>query len=251
MTVRPLSFYKELTESTRLRQQHGFFLVEGRRATDQIIAAGVDVDEILVCEADSHFQTEFPRRILTGRQFKSICTSKTPAGIAAVIKLPALVYSDRLPEEEIVLNSPRLLLLDGVQDPGNVGTLVRTAVAFGYGGVIMSDSCADPFSPKAIQASAGSVLSLWIRRTGKYLECAADVKRRKYDLVAADVRGEALSGAIKAPHMLLFGSEGNGLSEKTLALADWKLRIPINHQNIESLNVAVSGAIMMFLGRNS
>jgi TrmH family RNA methyltransferase len=189
--------------------------------------------------------------MLSERQFKSVCTAKNPSGIAAVIKLPTAVYTDRLPEEAVISAEGRLILLDGLQDPGNVGALIRTAVAFGYSGVIMSDSCADPFSPKAVQASAGSLLSLWIRRTGKFLECAAELKRRKYALVAADIRGEPADGRIMVPHVLMLGSEGNGLGKKTIAMADRTIRIPMNDRCIESLNVAVSGAILMFLGRET
>jgi RNA methyltransferase, TrmH family len=157
--VKPLSWYKDLSDSKK-RREYGFFLVEGRRAIDQIKTATPGaIDEILVTERmlDESKSFDCPSRILTDRQFSSISTSKTPQGIAAVVRVPEDAFSDELPRQ----TGSRLLLLEGVQDPGNVGTLVRTAAAFDFSGIVLSDKCADPFSPKAVQASAGSIMAVW------------------------------------------------------------------------------------------
>ena len=245
--MKPLSWYTELAEA-RKRREYGFFLMEGKRAVEQIkTAAPGGIDEILVTEQLLSECKGFacPVRVVTDRQFKTISTSKTPQGIAAVVRIPEGSYEDGLPKQ----TGYRLLLLEGVQDPGNVGTLIRTAAAFDYSGVVLSGECADPFSPKAVQASAGSIMSVWIRRTGQYLGLTGELKNKGYSLIAADIKGEPLApDLILQRHVILLGSEGSGLSDKLLALADKKIRIPMNDSKAESLNVAVSGAIVMFIG---
>lgn len=245
--MKPLSWYKDLL-TARKRREYGFFLVEGKRAIDQIhTVAPHDIDEILVTEKAFPESKRYtcPVRVVTDRQFKTICTSKTPQGIAAVVCIPENSYSDELPKQI----GDRLLLLEGVQDPGNVGTLIRTAAAFDFNGVMLSEECADPFSPKAIQASAGSIMAVWIRRTDRYIALLKKIKEKGCKLIAADVKGETMAHGYRPPSscVIMLGSEGKGLSDQLLVLADKKIRIPMNDRTTESLNVAVSGAIMMFL----
>jgi TrmH family RNA methyltransferase len=178
-------------------------------------------------------------------QLRSICSTQTPQSIAAVMRLPDETYSDQVPHDPGV----KILLLEDVQDPGNVGTLVRTAVSFGFSGLILSDKCADPFSPKCVQSTAGTTLSLWIRRTAGYLELAAKLKNAGYILVATDLSGiEDFSPLRQSDKLILaLGNEASGLSKSILQLSDHRLRIPINSDRAESLNVAACGAICLFL----
>ena len=248
--MKPIAWYKALSNAkARERRESGFFIVEGKRAIDQIkSAAPRSIEEILVTE---QILPEFNKyscavRVLPERQFDSICVSKTPQGAAAVVRIPEKSYGNELPRQ----TGDRVLLLEGLQDPGNVGTLIRTAAAFDFGGVVLSNECADPFSPKAVQASAGAIMSVWVRRTADYLTIAEELKSRGFNLVAADIRGEPLNPAYRLPLpcVLMLGSESAGLGQKLLALADKKIRIPMNGRMVESLNVAVAGAILMFLG---
>jgi RNA methyltransferase, TrmH family len=248
MVVKPLSWYKDLADA-RKRREAGCFIVEGRRAVEQIkTSAPESIEELLVTEKllDEFRIFSCPVRVLTERQFKSICTSKTPQGAAAVVRIPENSFSGELPQK----TGDRLLLLEGVQDPGNVGALIRTAAAFDFNGIILNDECADAFSPKAVQASAGSILSVWVRRTARHYAAAEELKRKGCKLVAADVRGEPLTPGYGMPRhcAIMLGSEGKGLSDSLIALADRKIRIPMNGRKAESLNVAVSGAILMFIG---
>jgi len=250
--LKPLTWYSGLSDP-RIRREQGCFMVEGRRAIEQILGlAPKSVDEILVDEAvaDSSALKKYscPVRKLAERQFKSVCTSKTPQGIAAVVRIPEGSYESGLPKTA----GERILLLEGVQDPGNVGALARTAAAFDYTGIVLSNECADPYSPKAVQASAGSVLAVWIRRTAGYRNLAQALKAKGYSLIATDTGGEPIVPGRPIPrrHVIMLGSEGNGLTEELLGMADKKVRIPINDKKAESLNVAVSGAIVMWAGMN-
>ncbi|MCJ7523371.1 MAG: RNA methyltransferase, partial [Dehalococcoidia bacterium] len=178
-------------------------------------------------------------------QFSSISNAVTPQGIMAVVRIPDDIYSDSLPDN----TGTRVLLLEDIQDPGNTGTLIRTAAAFGYSGVILTEKCADPLSPKCVQATAGAVLAVWLRRTARYLELIKVLKKQGYTLEAADLNGEEDPSNLRTSSKLLLalGSEASGLSPAVLKTSDHRFRIPIAREKAESLNVAASGAICMYL----
>ena len=249
--MKPIAWYKSLALAKN-RREYGCFLIEGRRAVEQVLTYHRACVEELLCVDDAASSiptsTGVPIRTISGPNMKSICTSKTPQGIAALVRIPADTYTSKIPESS--KKSQRVLLLEHIQDPGNAGTLIRTAAAFGVDGVIMSDQCADPFSPKVVQSTAGSVLSLWIRKTDQYISMADELKNQhKYKLIAADLNGSESHEFIKGvnQHILALGNEGSGLSGGILDRCDYRIKIPIVESGAESLNVASSGAICMFM----
>ncbi len=163
----------------------------------------------------------------------------------AVVHLPVDMYSGYLPEDV----GDKILLLEDIQDPGNVGTLIRTAAAFDFSGVIMTENCADPLSPKCVQATAGTVLSVWLRRTTRYLEITKALRKDGYPLIAAELNGVAEPSILyrQSKLLLALGNEAAGLSKALLDAADYRLRIPTVREKAESLNVAACGAICMYL----
>ena len=163
----------------------------------------------------------------------------------AVVRLPAATYSGYLPEN----TGNKILLLEDIQDPGNVGTLIRTAAAFDFSGVVLTEKCADPLSPKCVQATAGTVLSVWLRRTANYLELVGMLKKGGYCLIATDLNGAAELTTLSCQGKLLLalGNEAAGLSRSLLDMSDYRLRIPTVREKAESLNVAACGAICMYL----
>ena len=113
----------------------------------------------------------------------------------------------------------------------------------------MSDKCADPFSSKVVQSTAGSILSLWIRRTSNYITLINVLKEKAYYLVSADLQGEETGFKNHNNMILALGNEADGLSREVLDLSDYRLKIPIQKEGAESLNVASAGAILMYLFR--
>ena len=243
--LKPLKWYKKLaTKEGRL--EAGAFLVEGDRAIQQIIDSHPDeILEIVTVAESSPVRRNYPVRLVTDSQFHSICGTRTPQGTMAIVRLPVDTYSDRLPES----TGDKILLLEDIQDPGNVGTLIRTAAAFDFSGVILTEKCADPLSPKCVQSTAGTVLSVWLRRTARYLELAEALKNSGYSLVAAELNGVADPSVLCRQDKLLLalGNEASGISESLLNAADYRLRIPTVRGKAESLNVAACGAICMYL----
>ena len=243
--LKPLKWYKQLS-ARKGRLEAMAFLVEGNRAINQIITTRPDeIIEILTADEWLTTYQNYPVRTLTESQLHSICHTRTPQGIMAVVKMPAEISSNNLPDN----CGDRILVLEDIQDPGNAGTLIRTAAAFDFSGVIMTEKCADPLAPKCVQSTAGTVLSVWIRRTKSYLELTQTLKDSGFTLIAADVNGTAEPTVLhhKIKLLLALGNEAAGLSEELLDMADYRLRIPIVPEKAESLNVATCGAILMYL----
>jgi len=245
IALKPIKWYKNLaTRKGRLEAKA--FLIEGDRAIKQIISNNPDeIIEILSTEVLPPSYGNYSRRLVTDSQLRSICSTKTPQGTIAVIRLPLDTYSDQLPDNI----GAKILLLEDIQDPGNVGTLIRTAVAFDFSGVILTEKCADPLSPKCVQSTAGTVLSLWIRRTSRYLELVEALKHSGYHLVATDLGGAEAPSVLQCQNKLLLalGNEASGLSNSVLNASNHRLRIPTIRGKAESLNVAACGAICMYL----
>jgi TrmH family RNA methyltransferase len=240
-----LKRYKTLS-TKKGRLELGLFLVEGNRAIRQIIASHPDeIVEIIATEEHVSLYGQYPVRVATQEQFQSICFTKTPQGAMAVVRQPAGIYTDRLPDAI----GTHILLLEDVQDPGNVGTLIRTAVAFGYSGVMLSELCADPLSPKSVQAAAGTMLSVWMRRTEGYLDLVRALKDRGYLVVSADLNGEDEPTVVgrREKLVLALGNEASGPSPALIGISDYRLKIPIRRDHAESLNVATCGAIAMYM----
>lgn len=243
--LKPLKWYRKLA-SEKGRLEAGAFLIEGDRAIKQIAdSRNQEIIEIVTVKEPPSSYYDYVVRYVTESQFRSISNAVTPQGIMAVVRLPQDTCTDELPASI----GSRVLLLEDVQDPGNVGTLIRTAAAFDYSGIILTGKCADPFSPKCVQATAGTVLAQWLRRTPRYLELIQALKKRGYFLVAADLGGTEDTSVFRGIEKLVLalGSEASGLTLGLLDLADHRLRIPIAHEKAESLNVASSGAICMYL----
>jgi len=242
--LKPLKWYRELA-AKKGRLETGAFTVEGDRAIRQIMSLHPDeITEIIATKENPVAYRDYPVRLVTESQFRYISSTRTPQGIMAVVRMPDNIYSARLPQDK----GNRLLLLEDIQDPGNAGTLIRTAAAFDFSGVILTENCADPLSPKCVQSTAGTVLSVWLRRTAQYLELVRSLRQDGYSLIAADLNGTAEPSVLRLEKLMLaLGNEAAGLTKALLDEADYRLRIPTESKKAESLNVAACGAILMYL----
>jgi len=243
--LKPLKWYRALA-TRKGRLAAGAFLVEGERAVNQVCRGHPgEIMEIIATAAPPDAYRHYPLRLLNESQFRAVAPTKTPQGLMALVRSPRDIYTQELPAAA----GDRILLLEDIQDPGNVGTLIRTAAAFAFSGIILSQHCADPLAPKCVQASAGTLLGPWLRRTPRYRELAGELKESGHTVIAADLAGDdGLSRLRRHEKMLLaLGNEASGLSPAVLNLAHHRLRIPIAAEKAQSLNVAACGAICMFL----
>lgn len=180
----------------------------------------------------------------TAEVVDAVAAARTPQGIVAVAALP-----EPPPGAAALLRAAgrRLVAFDGVQDPANVGAVLRAAWAFGAGGALLGPGTADPFHPRTLRASAGAALHLPLLEAALPPALAA-ARAAGWRLIALDphdgVPPEAVAGA--GPEVLVLGGEGGGISAEVAAMLDVRVRVPMR-AGVESLNAAVAAAIVLYV----
>ncbi len=167
--------------------------------------------------------------------FENITDTKTPQGILAVLKIPK--YEENFGNENI-------LILDKVQDAGNIGTIIRTADAFGIKNIICTNGTVDAYSPKVVRSTMGSIL----REKIFYLDDINKLKEMGYTIVGSVLDDKSIplkNLKITKKMAFVMGNESNGISEKIKKICDIFVKIPIN-DSVESLNVAIATAIILY-----
>lgn len=223
------------------RRAHGLFLAEGEHLCEEALKHSAAVS-FLVQQDKAEQYARFIHAgceafLVSPQVIKALSDSKTPQGCIAVCRIP-----DAQP---LASAGPRLLALNRLQDPGNLGTIWRTLDAACFDGLIVDPGCADPFSPKAVRASMGAVFRVPVYACDSLAEALTQLDH--HVKVAGD-----LAGAPYYEHppfgervCLLVGNEGAGLEEELLSLADYRLRLPIPG-GAESLNAAVAAGLMIY-----
>jgi TrmH family RNA methyltransferase len=248
--------------------------VEGPKLVEDALRSGLEAEALLVSEsaepaldtilrAASVSEAGIPRsRILrtTDKLFANVAGTETPQGIAALFRSPEWQFEDILrggaDENGARFGaSPLVVVMVGVQDPGNVGTIVRSAEAFGATGVIAARGTADPWSPKALRASALSALRLPLLRGVAIPVLLAQLKMAQVKIVVTNGRGLDSSPAgsrethcypdLREPSAIFVGNEGTGLAREVLHSADATISIPM-HPAVDSLNAGVAASIALF-----
>ncbi len=237
----------------RFRPREGLFLLEGPRSVAEALEATVPL-EIRFALASPRLARSAPGRHLRERIISSGLpfTEATDAELAEVAETEThqgVVMVAAEPPEPLGLmegkEESRFLLLDGIQDPGNVGTLLRGAWAFGLAGAIAMDGTADPWGPRAVRAGAGAFAHLPVARL-PWDEARAWLQTRNVPLLAADAGGEAVGGVrIPDPWALVIGNEGAGVREELLAEARRVLSIPLV-RGADSLNAGMAGTVLLY-----
>ena len=232
---------RALASSADFRREQGEFLCDSPKLVEEALRWGGKVRTV-VC-TDPADLPELPAGVncvaVSRDVMESVSPAKTPQGVLCVCGLPDTSLPHRL-------SGRRYVVLDGVQDPGNVGTVLRTADAFGADGVILLGGCADPFSPKTVRASMGAVFRcpVW--------QCTPDDLKRVLDSSDLPLYGAALRRDTVDARTVRYdrsavaiGSEGRGLSQRVLDLCDATVRIPMEPR-CESLNAAIAAAVLLW-----
>ena len=180
--------------------------------------------------------------IVADNVFKSVSDTQTPQGIMAVVEMPSYSLSELLSG-----NNTHLLILESIQDPGNLGTMVRTGEGAGVTGIIMNKTTVDLFNPKTIRSTMGSIYRVPFYVTDDLAGTMKELQGKGISLYAAHLKGEHSydeEDYTKACGFLI-GNEGNGLSDEIANLADTYIKIPMEGQ-VESLNAAISATLLMY-----
>jgi TrmH family RNA methyltransferase len=274
LTSRDNRWLKEFRLALRggLPTESGCVGVEGARLVEEALQSGCRIEAVLFSEAGERYRERlaplinrpeiaFPVLRTTDRLFEGIADTEHPQGLAALVKPRAATLDDLLRTPPGAC-SPLLAVLAGVQDPGNVGTILRTAAAFGATGAVTAASgqsgTAGPYSPKALRASAGAALHLPILAGMSLPILLAQLKVENIRTLASSVHepGPGQPDAQSAPLApwqvdwcqpvaLLIGNEGAGLPEEIERAADARIRIPMTG-GVESLNAAAAAAILFY-----
>lgn len=174
--------------------------------------------------------------------FRAVSDTQTPQGILAVVRMPEYELSDLLQKAE-----PVLLILESIQDPGNLGTMLRSGEGAGISGVIFNHETADLFNPKTIRSTMGSIYRVPFLETQDMMQTLDALKAAGVTLYAADLDGSTdydKPDYTKASGFLI-GNEGSGLSKEVVEMADACVRIPMEG-SVESLNAAISGSLFLY-----
>ena len=223
------------------RADTGMFLVEGKKMILEALGSGLTLNALIAEAEQEEFARETAReyQIVPRSVLESVCDTKTPQGVCGAFRMPK-----PLKFEEI---QGSVVALDGVQDPGNVGTIWRTADAAGLKAIVLGQGCADPLSPKVQRAAMGSgfrVPFLWAEDFPKAL---AGFRERGMSVVASALDGENFYTARRPSgnFVLIVGNEARGISEAARREANITVKLPMRG-GAESLNAAVAAGILMY-----
>ena len=235
----------------KAREKHSMFVAEGVRSVEELLRSGLSIRGALVAPQ----LTDAPRGAtlrhqleqshvelaeVSEKDFRSAAETDSPQGVLAIAEVPSRTL-DTLQVPAVC----RILLLDGVQDPGNVGTILRTAAALGANATVALPGTVDLWNPKVIRSSMGAQFHHQALHAG--VDEALDfLKRQSVELWATDTQGNPLDGkAAPAKLAVAVGNEGAGISSSIRAKAQRTISLPISG-DVESLNVAVAAGILLY-----
>lgn len=235
-------YIKKLSKlsSKKHREEAGVFLAEGEHLTEMVVNSAYEVENLVMTEEYyAKNQNKFTEDVVIVPDgiMEKISDTKTPQGVIAVVRLPL---------ENADITGGRYIYCDNLQDPGNIGTIIRTADAFSFSGVILSKGCADVFSPKVIRSAQGSVFNIEVitdKDSGFLKSAKSDFKLTSTALYGDCVTVKEMK--TEKNQIFIIGNEGSGVSEEILSISDEIVYIPMTGK-AESLNAAVAASIIMY-----
>ncbi len=235
-----------LRDKARLREDEGVFLVEGVRLFREVPKDRLL--EVYVTEHGAELLGGVPEgaELVANGVMAKMSDVKTPQGVLALVKRKAYTWEDLL-----INGAPLLLMAEDLQDPGNLGTIFRTAEAAGADGIVLSSGCADAYQPKVVRSTMGAVLRVPFIIEDSLTDCFAKLKAKGITVYAAALTDHAVPYTepdYTKGSAFLIGNEGNGLQDTTIAAAEAQGQVVIIPMagKTESLNASVSAAVLMY-----
>lgn len=239
----------KLQKNARTRREQNAFVTEGRKMFEEAKALGI-VKRAYVGESYLDSLTVPREEYLKGIEYeivqdkvlKEAADTMTPQGIMAVVSKPSYELSDLLTGEQI-----NLILLEDLRDPGNLGTIIRTAEGAGISGVIMSKETVDLFNPKVVRSTMGSIFRVLFLYAEDLFSVVEELKNSGVSIVATDLKGTHNYDEedYSKKSAIVIGNEAKGISEAMREKADVLVKIPMCGK-LESLNASVAAGIMMY-----
>lgn len=239
---------KKLKEK-KYREEYSEFIVEGIKMIQEAIDEGAEIKHIIICDdckTQGSFSSEFLYEIakyncvyVTEKIFSGITDVMNPQGILAVI-------DKKNKSDDIDYNANLFLILDDIQDPGNMGTILRTADSINLKQIIVSKGTADCYNPKVVRSTMGAIFRVNVIECEELKKIIKEMKKRKIKVYATDLAtNKSIYDADYKKSAIVIGNEANGVSKEILELADEKIKIPMTGKT-ESLNAAVATGIILY-----
>lgn len=234
----------------KYRHEYGCFIVEGKKGVLDALASGQEVVQLVMTRQFANLEEDFgenqEKLIVDERDFARLAETVTPSGIAAVVRMPNRNLNELAKGQLIVV-------LEDIRDPGNLGTMIRTADWFGVDGILLLGG-ADPYQSKVVRSSMGSIFHLPLFNSQDHVQDLEQLKKNGFEIVVTrpELANEKKSQNLDKNHKiaLVFGNESQGTSRAIDELADRSLSIA-KYGQAESLNVAVSFGILLHQIKNS
>lgn len=236
----------QLQKKSKTRNEENVFVVEGLRMFVEVPEERVEkvyISESLYNRKKDELKLEkFSVEVLSDKVFQHVSDTKTPQGILCIVKQKKYQIESLLEVE-----NPHFIVLDNLQDPGNMGTIVRTAEGAGVTAVFMSKDCVDIYNPKTIRSTMGSIYRMPFLYVEDVLELLEIFREKGVKTYAAHLEGKNSYDKedYRSGTAILIGNEGNGLRQEVAENADIRVQIPM-HGQVESLNAAIAASILMF-----
>lgn len=240
---------KKLKEK-KYREELGLFVIEGAKIVEEAISEKANIQNILVCEelakSNSNNLLEIINNIcknnevinVTKKVFELVSDVKNPQGILAIVK--------KEEKNEIELNEDFYLLLDGIQDPGNIGTIIRTADSLNIKQIIVSKDTADVYNPKVLRSTMGAIFRVKVIECENLKDVLKDLQSKEYKVMTTSLKAKKTIYEVDyKKKIIVIGNEANGVSKEILNLADEKVIIPMLGKT-ESLNASVATGVILY-----
>ena len=239
---------KKLKEK-KYRDQEGKYIVEGIKLVKEAIEENAKINKIVICEDcinDGSIEQNLMYEIakydcigVTEKVFNTLTDVTTPQGILAII-------DKKEQEESISYDEDIIVVLDGIQDPGNLGTILRTADSVNLKQIILSEKCADPYNPKVVRSTMGAIFRVKIIESRDIIQTIKNIRKNKFKVMATSLEtNNSIYTVDYKKKAIVIGNEANGVSKEVLDLADEKVKIPMLGKT-ESLNAAVATGVMLY-----
>lgn len=246
-----LKAFSKLQNSRRYRKKAGRIALEGPNLVTEALKAGLSPEVVFF--SDEYYKNvgrsiaaglpgSVRQYIMSPRLFKKIADTEAPQPVAAIF-----YYNRNVFERELYRPPGLALLLDRLQDPGNMGTIIRTAAGAGAEVVYYTAGSTDPFGPKVLRATAGAVFHLRLEEVSDPLQLIGELKKGGLQVAAAAAGAENLYWKVdfRPPTALIVGNEAGGIAAELLLEADLRVAIPL-HGKVESLNAAAAAAVLLY-----
>lgn len=239
---------KKLKEK-KYRQEQNSYLIEGIKLVSEAISENAEIQKIVICEEciknnsiDKKMLYEIAKYeciYVSQKVFNTITEVENPQGLLAVVK-----QGDK--NQKIDYTQDIILILDGIQDPGNLGTIIRTVDSVGLNQIILSSNCGDVYNPKVVRSTMGAIFRTKVIKSENLLETVKTIKQNGYKIIATDLKTNENIYTIDYNKVaIVIGNEANGVSSQILEKSDKRVKIPMLGKT-ESLNASVATGVILY-----